>query len=223
MKEVVMMTKDKDISYISLDDGHVNALNLDAINQILFMLKKVPKDRGCVIIKGRSGFFSAGFDLNVIQDQSKTEQTKLVQAGCELLKTLYAFERPILMNVTGHAVGFAVFMLCCADYRIGVQQPFKLHANEVVNHMVVPKMFSAIAASRMSKRHFQRVILNGEAYSMQEGVDAGLLDELVDSDTLDERCTEKAMQLSFCTHPSYYKTKCLARSELFANLNLRIE
>ena len=56
-----------DVSVITLNDGKVNVFSLEMIDQLNSLLDQVPEDKGSLLIKGKDGIFSAGFDLKVMQ------------------------------------------------------------------------------------------------------------------------------------------------------------
>ena len=63
MSEPAILSKEGDISTITLDDGKVNVFSLEMLESIQNCLDQVSKDSGALIIRGREGIFSAGFDL----------------------------------------------------------------------------------------------------------------------------------------------------------------
>ena len=50
-------------AWIILDDGKVNAMSLDMLREIELRLQNSAEADGPIVIKGRKGIFSAGFDL----------------------------------------------------------------------------------------------------------------------------------------------------------------
>ena len=207
----VSVSNVEDVSVIKIDDGKVNACSIDLLESLTTILDNVPKTKGAVCILGRPGFFSAGFDLKTLSSGDLTKTMRMTKLGFELLLTLYAFPRPVVMGCSGHAVGLGVFLLCCADYRFAVKGDFKVHANEVVNGMFIPPHMLHIAESRILKSHSNRLLLNGEPYPIEKTIDTGLVDELVDASDLDAKVIERAHHLCACQHPFYEKTKLISR------------
>ena len=50
-----------------MDDGKVNAFSIEMLENFREMLSKVPRDKGALIISGRPGIFSGGFNLKTFQ------------------------------------------------------------------------------------------------------------------------------------------------------------
>ena len=63
---VATLTNDENVSIITLDDGKVNVFSPTMIEEVSNLLDKVPTDKGSLLIVGREGIFSAGFDLKVL-------------------------------------------------------------------------------------------------------------------------------------------------------------
>ena len=103
--------------------------------------------------------------------------------------------------------------LCCADYRVGVKGEFIVQANETRNNMSIPTPILEISRSRIAKAHWYRAILNAEAYNIEDSIDAGYLDEVVDKEDLSSRAMEVAADLATLGHPHYKLTKELDQKD----------
>ena len=62
---IATLSQQNDISIIKLDDGKANAFSYEMLSQVNELLKKVPRDSGALVITGRDGLFSGGFDLRL--------------------------------------------------------------------------------------------------------------------------------------------------------------
>ena len=60
------LTKEGEISIITLNDGKANVFSPAMIKDVNGCLDNVPTDSGCLIIRGSKGMFSAGFDLKLL-------------------------------------------------------------------------------------------------------------------------------------------------------------
>ena len=65
------------------------------LSQVNELLAKVPRDSGALVITGREGLFSGGFDLKTLATGDMEKITKMVQLGYRLLLELYSFDRHI--------------------------------------------------------------------------------------------------------------------------------
>ena len=109
-----------DISVITLDDGKANVFSQVMLESLYECLSTVHKDKGCLVITGRKGMFSAGFDLKTFASGDREKIARMVILGNQLLYDIYTFPRPVIVAASGHCIALGVFILCCADFRIGV-------------------------------------------------------------------------------------------------------
>ena len=66
MQSPVTYRLDDRVATIALDDGRMNALSLDVFSALGLALDRAEADRAVVVLTGRPGVFSAGFDLRVL-------------------------------------------------------------------------------------------------------------------------------------------------------------
>ena len=190
----VSLTLDGDVAVIRIDDGKANALShavIDACNAAL----DEASDAGAVVLVGRPGRFSAGFDLSVMQG-GIDDVRALVGAGAELCLRLYEFPRPVVAACTGHALAAGAIMLMSSDVRIGAAGDFKIGLNEVSIGMPVPVFAVELARDRLSRRHFGRATMLARIYDPVGACDAGYLDEVVEPDAVEAHATSEAARLA---------------------------
>jgi enoyl-CoA hydratase len=217
--KLATLTSEDDISIITLDDGKANVFSPKMIQDVNECLDKVPTESGALIITGREGMFSAGFDLKIISAGDTQATMDMSLSGFKLLSRIFSFPRPILAACSGHGIALGTFLLCCCDYRIGVKGDFMIGANEMRTNMVIPIPILELISHRVSANHKYRAILGAEMYSIENGIDAGLIDEVVDFENLMETAMLKAKDLATLGHPSYTLTKELLIREPLQKIN----
>ena len=220
---VATLTNDENVSIITLDDGKVNVFSPTMIEEVSNLLDKVPTDKGSLLIVGRPGIFSAGFDLKVLMSGDAEKAVGMLRSGFEMLSRIFSFPRPIVAACSGHAIALGAFLLCSCDYRVGIKGKFQIGANEVRNNMIVPTPILELAKFKLAKNHKQRALLNGEMYSIEDAVAPGYLDEVVEPDKLIETAKAKAKDLATLGHPFYHQTKQLDQEEVIKKINSGIE
>jgi enoyl-CoA hydratase len=213
------LISEDDISIIKLDDGKANVFSPKMIQDVSECLDKVPTESGALIITGREGMFSAGFDLKIISAGNVQATMDMSLSGFKLLSRIFSFPRPVLAACSGHGIALGTFLLCCCDYRVGVKGDFMIGANEMRTNMVIPIPILELINHRVSSSHKYRAILGAEMYSIENGIGAGLIDEVVDAENLMETAMLKAKDLATMGHPSYTLTKELLIREPLKKIN----
>ena len=218
-----ILAKEGEISIITLNDGKANVFSPAMIKDVNSCLDNVPTDYGCLIIRGSKGMFSAGFDLKVIGSGDVDAIKSMSKSGFKMLSRILDFPRPVIGACTGHGIALGTFLLCCCDYRIGVKGDFMIGANEMRTNMVIPIPILELIKFRVSQAHKYRAILGGTIYPISEAVEAGLIDEVVDEESFEEKLSEKAQDLATMGHPSYSLTKELFIAEVSEKIKNALE
>jgi len=221
--KLATLSQDEDVSIITLDDGKANVFSPSMISAVNKCLDDVPTKKGSLIITGRTGMFSAGFDLKIISagDMAATKEMSL--NGFKLLSRIFSFPRPVLAACSGHGIALGTFLLCCCDYRIGVKGEFLVGANEMRTNMVIPIPILELIKFRIAQPHKYRAVLGAEMYSIENAIDAGIIDEIVEADDLMDAALIKARDLATLGHPSYTLTKELYIAEPLKKINDAID
>ena len=217
------ITFEDNITIITLDDGNVNAFSYDMLTQVHRLLDEVPQKSGALIIKGRNGIFSGGFDLKTIASGDLSKITKMIESGYNLILKLYSFDRPIIAAVSGHAIALGLFVACCSDYRIAIDGKYICHANEVRNKMVITDQIMEILKERVNKKYFYSAIYHADSFSVKDAIDVGYIDEVISEDRFMERVNEKAKELASLPHPFYANTKKTAQKERRKKISVSIK
>jgi len=221
--QLATLTSEGDVSIITLNDGKANVFSPQMSKTISSLLDEVPDDKGSLVITGRPGIFSAGFDLKIISSGDASAVSSMIKTGFTLLARVYNFPRPVIAACSGHGVALGAFLLCCADYRIGAKGQFIVQANETRNNMSIPTPILEISKTRISKTHWYRAILNAEAYPIEKAIEPGYLDEVVEAESLMTRAMEVANDLATLGHPHYKITKDLDQKDTLKRIHDAID
>jgi enoyl-CoA hydratase len=207
MSEALSVERRGDVAVFHLDDGKANALSFEMIASIRTALADAEADEsvGAVVLHGRPGRFSAGFDLGVMLGDDLGATINLVADGGDLVRELYASGVPVVAACTGHAMAAGALVLLGCDVRIGADVEAKVGLNEVAIKMVLPDWAFTISRDRLSKRHLQRSLANARLTAPREAVDVGFLDEVVPEEQLLDRAVDVAAELAATLDPSAYR------------------
>ncbi|MEP4147283.1 MAG: crotonase/enoyl-CoA hydratase family protein [Halioglobus sp.] len=222
MSQLVQFAEEEKYSLITLDDGKANAVSFVMLEQLNSALDQAEEAGKVVVITGRPGKFSAGFDLSVMS-QGGEQVMKLVSGGADFAKRILQFPTPVVLAVTGHALAMGGIMLMTADYRIGIAGDYKLGLNEVAIGMSMPRFGVEIARSRLDPAHFELSVNCAYLYDAEGAVEAGYLDEAVDSGQLMYRAVAIAEQLSGLNMEAHKNTKSRVRAPLLRALEEAME
>jgi len=164
-----------------MDDGKANALSISMQAAVNVALDEALDAKLPVVLTGRSGILSAGFDLKILS-ASGQPAFEMLNGGIELAIRLLSFPSPVVIACPGHAIAMGVFLLQSCDYRIGVAGNYKYLANEVAIGMTMPHSTIEILRQRLTPAALSRAVLLAETFTPDNGVETGFVDRVVATD-----------------------------------------
>lgn len=203
---VALERRDDGVAVITLDDGKANALSpvvIAALNTMLDELDAAGPDVRALVICGRDGMFSGGFDLTVMRGGDLEAMASLVTSGGDLVARLLKSPRPVVCACTGHAVAAGALVLLGGHLRIGAAGDYRIGLIETAIGMVLPDWAVVIAEERLSRTHVQRAVVEARVYSPAEAVDAGFLDVVVPPGEVVAVATAEAARLGALAAGAY--------------------
>ena len=209
----VSLERDGAVAVISIDDGKANALSPDVLSALAEALDKAEADgASAVLLQGRPGRFSAGFDLSIMTSGPEPMRA-LVTQGAELLLRIFTYPVPVVAACTGHALAAGALVLLVSDVRIGADGEFKIGLNEVAIGMGLPIFAVEFARYRMPPSAFDSALL-GEVFDPTGAMQAGYLDRTSDN-VLDEALVTaqrlSALRSGAVNHSKQHARGALAR------------
>ncbi len=218
MSDYVQYQLSGDVAILGIDDGKANALGPSVLDALQGDLRRAENEASAVLLTGRPGRFSAGFDLGVFQAEGADAARGMVTAGAELAVQIARHPTPVVIGCTGHALAMGAVLLCAADLRIGAAGDFKIGFNEVAIGMATPIFLMEFARERLSKRHLHRATVQAEIYSPDSAVDAGFLDRVVAPDDLFTSALQEAQRLGQLPRAPLARTRKLLREEMLGRI-----
>lgn len=204
------------VAIITMDDGKANAFGPDMIATVDAHLERAGGEAKAVILTGRPGIFSGGFDLKVIRGGDAEAGRAMSLAGARLMMRLYGLPQPLVVAAPGHAIALGAFCLLTGDYRIGIEGDFRIGLNETAIGMSLPPFGLMLAQERLSKRHLARAAIGATLFGPLEARDAGFLDEVVAVADLPAAARAAADRLVALDGASYAAVKNALRGESIA-------
>lgn len=221
MSSLVHYELNDGIATLTMDDGKVNAMSPAMLTELHEAFVRAEGDGAIVLLTGREGCFSAGFDMGTLTLGGK-EALRMLQLGAGLAERVLGYPRPVVVACSGHAYPMGAFLLLSADRRIGAEGAFRIGLNEVMIGLTLPHFAVEIARQRLSPAYFHRTV-NGDLYDPTEAVTAGFLDETVKVEDLAVRAREIAVGLKAVHKVANTQTKRRVRAHAIAELRLAMQ
>lgn len=209
------------IAIVTIDDGKRNALSPAVFRGLYGALRQAEKDRAVVILTGREGVFSAGYDLKVMK-AGNTDTLRMLRAGYSLTARVMAHPYPVIAACNGHSFAMGVFLMLSADYVIGTRGDFQIAANEVAIGLTMPRVACTTLRQRLTPAAYQRAVTLSEHFTPEAALVAGFFDELVEPSRLMDRARVLAAQFGKLDPRAHAESKRRIRAQQISAIRRQV-
>jgi enoyl-CoA hydratase len=210
------------VATISMDDGKANALSHDMWDQLGVAFDKAEEAKAIVVLKGRDGLFSGGFDLKEIA-KGPEQAVFLTSRGSKMARRIMSFPTPVIGVSTGHCIAMGAFLMLACDYRIGAAGGFKTGLNETMIGMTMHHFGIELARYRIPPNYFHRCVINAEIWSPTDAVKAGFYDQAVPVEELEKATSIIVKGFAQLNMTAFNGTKNKSRAAILRLLDECIE
>lgn len=178
------------VRILTLARGKGNALDVPFLRRIV---EEIEREAGSgLVLTGEGSIFCAGLDLVELLELDRSGMQELLDALYRVHVALFAYPRPVVGALNGHAIaGGALLSLCC-DLRIMAQGDAKWGLNESALGLSIPAFGLEVARYSLPRPILEKVVYGGAVYPAFKALDMGALDRLVEIETLIDAAAEQA-------------------------------
>jgi len=213
MSDIVTYERIGGVGVITMNDGKANAVSLALQAGVNAALDKAEADNVPVVLTGKPGILSAGFDLKTLA-ASGQPAVDMLNGGLNLSLRLLSFPTPVVVACPGHAIAMGIFLMLSCDYRIGVRGAYKYAANEVAIGMTMPFSTIEILRHRVTPAALTRAVVLAEAFTPDNAVETGVLDLVVDEADLMSTAIATAESFNALNLTAHAHSKKRLRAEM---------
>jgi len=222
MNKSVNYIAENNYAIVTINNGKVNAISHQVIDELNDALDQAEAAQKVVILTGKDGVFSAGYDLKTMSESPESAKA-LVTEGSKLVYRMLSYKLPIIAACSGHAVAKGAFLLLASDYRVGVEGDFKIGLNEVMIGMTMHNAGIVMAKARLAPVFLERSVINAEMYNPKDALSAGFLDRVVPQQFLISTATKIAEMFGKLNLRAHAETKIKVRKHYLEDLKQAIE
>lgn len=209
---MLTLTIDGKVAHIAIDDGKANAVGFNFLEAVNGALDEIDANAevGAIVLSGREGMFSAGFDLKVMTTDPE-RAGEMVNGGGRLLNRLFTHKLPIVAAATGHAMAAGAFLLLASDTRFGADGAFRIGLNETAIGMALPVFGIELAKARLAKTKWTEAFIQAKLYGPEDAIGVGFLDHVLPADQVVQAALDHAAQLAELPQFAYHANKMALR------------
>lgn len=193
---LVRVERRDEVAVVTLDRPRANAFSPELVSDLSKAFAGSADAGGLVVASSTPGMFSAGWDLPYLLTQDRRGFERFVSAYYDLVRQIFAFERPVVAALSGHAIAGGLIVAAAADERIAAEGRGELGLSEVLLGVPVPACLLEVFRHAVGPRAMERLAATGENFSVEGALAAGLVDRVVPAESLLEEATARARLLA---------------------------
>jgi enoyl-CoA hydratase len=124
---------------------------------------------------------------------------------------VFFFPKPVIAAVNGHAIAGGCVLAAAADRRLMARGAGRIGVTELLVGVPFPPMAFEIMRFVAAPRFFHEIMFTGATYAPDQGLERGLVDELVEPADLGARAIAEAERLARLSPAAFALTKRQSR------------
>jgi enoyl-CoA hydratase len=182
------------IAVVTLARPPVNVMDAASLEELAAAFDSLARDPSvaAAILTAEGRAFSAGLDLKTVPHLDLAGQRRLIAALNDSIGRLYAWPKPLVAAINGHAIAGGMVVALCADWRVVADTKLEASLAEIHVGVTFPVAALQAAIGELSPPAARRLVLLGEPLSATEAVQLAVFDELVPAADLQARALDRA-------------------------------
>lgn len=186
MSELITYGVEDGIAVLTLSDPPANTYTYEMFKQLdTFILKARMDTQVHVLLLTGAGekFFSAGADINMLNDAEPAFKYYFCLHANETLNRLEQTPKLVIAALNGHTVGGGLEIALAADIRVGKVDGGKIGLPEVTLGVLPGTGGTQRMARLLGKAKAIELLVTGKTFGMAEARDLGIVNRLFDAET----------------------------------------
>jgi len=207
------------VAVLQMTHGKANAMDIEFCRELTAQVNACAQSTaGALVITGQGKMFSAGVDLPRLIAGGAAYAREFLPAMNHAFETLFAFTKPLVAAVNGHAIAGGCVLACCADYRIMAREPGRIGVPELLVGVPFPVVPLEIVRFATPPQHVQALIYRGLTLAADEALRYGLVDAVADPDRALDEAVAVAEGLAAVPFEAFHLTKRLLRERVIRQM-----
>jgi enoyl-CoA hydratase len=212
MSAMFEMTLRGRVAVLQMTHGKANAMDLEFCRALAAQVDGCQQSSaGALVITGQGRMFSAGVDLPRLVAGGAAYVREFLPAMNHAFDALFAFSKPLVVAINGHAIAGGCVMACCGDYRVMAREPGRIGIPELLVGVPFPLVPLEIVRFATPPQHLQTLIYRGLTVGADEALRYGLIDAVAEPDRVLDEAVEIADRLAAVPFETFHLTKRLLR------------
>lgn len=194
------LEQDGHVGIVRLDKPPANAHNADMVLQFQTMVETIRFDetvRAAVLSSTSDTFFSSGYDIEALQEESAEHIGYASQTSKEAILKMRSTDTVFIAAVDGHCMGGGLEFALATDIRYaGDDEEYNFGVPEVKLGLIPGEAGTQLLPRYVGRSKALKMMIGDERLSPGEAADAGIIDELVEPGTVEEEAVAFAKEIA---------------------------
>lgn len=213
MAGTVEVSVEGGLATVRMARAHGNAIDPELAADLATAFREAGTDpavRG-VLFAASGKLFCPGLDVQDLFDLDRDEMTQFIADFNRTVLTMYAFPKPVVAAMHGHAIAGGCVLSLTVDWRV-LAEGAMIGLNEIRVGVPLPYGVSQILREAISTTHLTEVAMFGRNFSGKQAVVTGLAHEIHPSEGFEAHCMNRLDELASRDPKSFSITKRYFRS-----------
>jgi enoyl-CoA hydratase len=193
---MIDITDREGIHILRIAHGKANALTTELCTALTACFRESEPAARAVVLTGQGGIFSAGVDLLRLSAGGASYVRDFLPALSTMISTVFAFPKPVVAAVNGHAIAGGCVLACAADWRVMGRAAGRIGVTELLVGVPFPPIALEVMRFVTAPQHLSEAVYGGATFTPEEGLRRGLIDEVVDDAALLEQALAGVRRLA---------------------------
>jgi enoyl-CoA hydratase len=185
---------------ITIQTNEQNSLTLASMNELAEILAEIKTDdsyKGAILTSENPKFFSNGLDAETLINTPEDKLVDAVGGICILFGHMLRFDKPLVAEVTGHAMGGGAVMTMACDYKYMLSNSCRISFTEIGFGLPLPGMFVQKIQDAVLPTKVNEICMEATAYKGPEAKAVGMIDEIANSKEEIRKLSTKKLESIF--------------------------
>ena len=200
------------VALLRMRHGKANALDVEFCRGLVEEFDKLREGPSrAVVLTGQGNIFSAGVDLPRVMAGGPAYVRQLLSGLQVFCESIFAFPKPVVAAINGHAIAGDFVLACMADRRIMARGPARVGLPELLVGVPFPPGPMEIMRFALPPEDLARAMYGGATHEPEPALDRGFIDEIVEPEELLDHAVRSAEALGDLGYDTFRLTKAQIR------------
>ncbi|SFS90602.1 enoyl-CoA hydratase/isomerase family protein [Halostagnicola kamekurae] len=184
------------VGTLRLDRPPANAHDIDVLLELQRAVEAVRFDedvRAVLFGSANDKFFSTGFDIQVLQEDSGRQVGYASQTSKEIIMKMRTTDTIFIAMVNGHCMGGGLELALACDFRyVGNDENYNIGMPEIHLGLIAGEAGTQLLPRYIDRSEALEMMLTGETLTPEEATEKGIFDEIHPPDEIEDAAFEFA-------------------------------